>query len=58
MASKEKIKDILDWVQSTMEVDWGFMACLKQDLENLVVIAQTEGVKEVKEALDKVYNNT
>lgn len=58
MTSKEKIKDILDWVQSTMEVNWGFMACLKQDLEHLVVIAQTEGVKEVKEALDKVYNNT
>lgn len=57
MTSKEKIKDILDWVQSIMCVDWGFMCCLRQDLENLVVIAQTEGVKEAKDALNEVWNN-
>lgn len=42
MTSKEKINDILDWVQNTMEVNWSFMACLKQDLKDLVVIAQDE----------------
>ena len=36
---------------------WGFMQCLKQDLEHLVIIAQTEGVKEAKDALNKVWNN-
>lgn len=56
MTSKEKIKDILDWVQSTSDVGWGFMCCLKQDLEHLVVIAQTEGVKEARDALNKVWN--
>lgn len=57
MTSKEKIKDILDWVQSTADVNWGFMMCLKQDLEHLVTIAQTEGVKEARDALNKVWNN-
>lgn len=37
--SKQKTRDILDWVQSTAEVDWGFMCCLKQELEQLVAIA-------------------
>lgn len=37
--SKQKTKDILDWVQSTAEVDWWFMCCLKQELEQLVAIA-------------------
>ena len=57
MTSKEKIKDILDWVQSTADVEWGFMCCLKQDLEHLVIISQTEGVKEARDALNKVWNN-
>ena len=56
MTSKEKIKDILDWVQSTADVSWGFMCCLKQDLEGLVIIAQTEGIKEAHDALNKVWN--
>lgn len=57
MNSKEKIKDILDWVQSTADVNWSFMCCLKQDLEYLVTIAQTEGVKEARDALNKVWSN-
>ena len=59
MTSKEKIKDILDWMQSVTDaedVDWGFMQCLKQDLEYLVAIAQTEGVIEVRDALNIVLN--
>lgn len=58
MTSKEKIKDILDWVQSTAEVEWGFMQCLKVDLEHLVIIAQTEGIKEARDILNKVGNDT
>lgn len=58
MTSKEKIKDILDWVQSATDVEWGFMCCLKQDLERLVLIAQTEGVNEARDALNQVWNNT
>ena len=49
MTSKEQIKDILDWVQSSVEVSWGFMTCLKQELESLVLTAQNEGVLEVME---------
>lgn len=56
MTSKEKIKDILDWVQNTADVNWGFMCCLKQDLEGLVIIAQTEGIKEANEILNKTWN--
>ena len=58
MTSKEKIKDSLDWVQSTADVNCGFMRCLKQDLEHLVTIAQTEGVKEARDALNKIWGNT
>ena len=57
MTSKEKIKDILDWVQNTMGVDWGLMSCLKQDLEHLAAIAQAEGVKEARNALNEVWCN-
>lgn len=57
MTSKEKVTDILDFVQNVTDADWGFMQCLKQDLEHLVVIAQTEGVKEARDALNKVWNN-
>ena len=52
MTSKEKIKDILDWVQ-TNDADWHFMQCLKQELEILVVIAQTEGIKEAHNIFKK-----
>ena len=58
MTSKEKITDILTFVQNVTDSDWGFMMCLKQDLEHLVVIAQTEGVKEAKNALDTIWGNT
>ena len=56
MTSKEKIKDILDWMQNTTDADWNFLCCLKQDLEHLVTIAQTEGVKEARDALNEVWN--
>lgn len=42
MTSNEKIKMILNWVQ-TSYIDWNFMRCLKQDLEELVEIARAEG---------------
>ena len=51
MNSKEKIKDILDFVQKVIKVDKLFMTCLKQELEYLVVIAQTEGIKEAKDMI-------
>ena len=54
MTSTEKIKDILDWIQNTTDADWNFMQCLKQDLEKLVVIAQTEGIEEARDVLKKV----
>ena len=56
MTSKEKIKDILDWIQNTTDADWNFLRCLKQDMEGLVIIAQTEGIKEAHDALNKVWN--
>lgn len=56
MTSKEKITTILNWVQ-TSYIDWNFMRGLKQDLEELVIIAQTEGVKEAKDALNEFWNN-
>ena len=58
MTSKEKISEILDWVQSVSSIDWPFMCCLKQDLEHLATIAQIEGIKEAHEALKKDWNNT
>lgn len=42
MTSKEKITEIFNWVQDSY-IDWNFMCCLKQDLEELVEIAQAEG---------------
>lgn len=57
MTSKEKIKDILNWIQNTTDADWNFLCCLKQDLEGLAIIAQTEGVKEAHDALKEVWNN-
>lgn len=57
MTSKEKIKDILYWMQNTTDADWNFLRCLKQDLEHLVIIAQTEGVKEARDVLNKFWNN-
>ena len=57
MTSKEKIKDILNFVQSATDADLGIMCCLRQDLEHLVIIAQTEGVKEARDALNEVWNN-
>lgn len=56
MTSKEKMKEILDFVQNVTDADRGFMMCLKQDLEGLVIIAQTEGVKEARDALNEVWN--
>lgn len=58
MTSKEKIKDILDWMQSTTNADWDFLRCLKQDLEHLVTIAQIEGIKEARDAYNEVFETT
>ena len=55
MTSKEKIGEILDWVQNATCIDWSFMRYLKQDLEHLMDIAQLEGVKEVKAILKEKY---
>ena len=55
MTSKEKIGEILDWVQNATCIDWNFMRCLKQDLEHLVDIAQLEGVIEVKNMMNEFY---
>ena len=41
MTPKEKITEILDYVQSS-QIDWNFMMGLKQALEELVNIAQAE----------------
>ena len=57
MTSQEKIADILNWIQTTTDADWGFLMCLKQDLEHLVTIAQIEGIKEARDALTKIWNN-
>ena len=57
MTSKEKIKDILDWMQNTTDADWNFLRCLKQDLEGLVIIAQTEGIQEARDILKQTWNN-
>ena len=46
MTSKEKIKEILDWTEGWAHVDWGYMALLRQDLEELVEIAKVEQAKE------------
>lgn len=58
MTSKEKIKDILGWVQNTTDADWNFLQCLKQDLEKLVVIAQAEGIEEAHEVVNRILNHT
>lgn len=55
MTSNEKMTEILDWVQGSY-MDWNCMRVLKQDLEHLIVIAQTEGVREARDALNKVRN--
>lgn len=56
MTSKEKMNEILDFVQNAANIDWGFMMCLKQDLEGLITIAQIEGIKEAKDALNEVWD--
>lgn len=56
MTSTEKIKEILGWIQDTTYVDWNFLQYLKQDMEHLVTIAQIEGVKEARDALNEVWN--
>ena len=54
MTSKEKMNEILEYVQNVTNADWGFMMCLKQDLEGLITIAQIEGIKEAKDALNEI----
>ena len=54
MTSKEKIKDILNFVQNETGAGRGFMLCLQSSLDNLAIIAQTEGIKEARDAISKV----
>ena len=56
MTSKEKIKEILGWIQDTTDADWNFLQCLKADMEHLITIAQIEGIKEAHNALNEVWN--
>ena len=42
MNSKEKIKEILDWTEGWAHANWGYMALLRQELEELVEIAKNE----------------
>ena len=46
MNSKEKIKDILDWTEGWANIDWGYMALLRQELEELVEITKMEQAEE------------
>ena len=48
MNSKEKIKDILDWTEGWANIDWGYKALLKLELEELVEIAKAEKQVPVK----------
>lgn len=50
------MENILDFVRTLVDVDYGIMSCLKHDLESLVIIAHTEGIKEVRDALNKIWN--
>lgn len=42
MTSEKKVSEILNWVQDVLNANWGFMCCLKEDLKDLVAIAQAE----------------
>jgi hypothetical protein len=50
MTSKEKITEILNCVEGSY-MDWNFMRILKHDLEELIEIAQAEGIEEAAEVL-------
>lgn len=54
MTSKEKIKEILKWVQDESCIDWNFMRGLQQDLNELAKIAYNEGIDKL---VDKVIDN-
>ena len=53
MTSKEKITTILNWVQ-TSYIDWNFIRGLKQDLEELVEIAQAEGADKLVDRINGI----
>lgn len=55
MTSKEKITEILNWVQDSY-IDWNFMRGLKQDLEELVEIAQAEGADRLVDRVNGFVN--
>ena len=51
MTSKEKIKEILRWIQDEPCADWNLMRGLKQDLDELVAIAHKEGIDKLENKL-------
>jgi len=55
MTSKEKITEILNWVQGSY-MDWNCMCYLKQDLEELVGIAQVEGADRLIDRVNGFVN--
>ena len=55
MTSKEKIASILNWIQGSY-MDWNCMRGLKQDLEELVEIAQAEGADRLIERVNGFVN--
>lgn len=55
MTSKEKITEILNCVQGSY-MDWNCMCYLKQDLEELVGIAQSEGADRLIDRVNGFVN--
>jgi hypothetical protein len=55
MTSKEKITEILNCVQGSY-MDWNCMCYLKQDLEELVGIAQSEGTDRLIDRVNGFIN--
>ena len=51
MTSKEKIEDILDFVQINLHADHGFMVRLKQELEHLSSVAQIDLLNRAEQRL-------
>lgn len=56
MTPREKITEILNWAQ-TCGMDWNFMQCLKQELEELVRIVQGKEQVDCKWMKDEICVN-